>query len=300
MPSPRTRSAVITLALGLCLLASACSTGPLKSLRNTARLRQQLIDKYHEQDISVNLRNSRFLSIAFVNSPLNRNDLAERARRAQETATFAASNFPTIKEIETIGVSFIEAESRFFIYHYSKNLGFFAFDRYGVAVNSSGSDEDPRKPVVRFNSARNETDVSITRLQLEGDMNHGIALVPHFAFKGNVNDANRNPPDAVVFDFASYADAKVFPGNAMLNIRFDGTVVFSGSARLLTSQDSASEGSTAQFLTAQIPVAQFSKIGTARQVELKLGGKDFELSTEDVKALRTMSLYISQPHEATK
>ena len=300
MPSLRTRSAVITLALGLCLLASACSTGPLKSLRNTARLRQQLIDKYHEQDISVNLRNSRFLLIAFVNSPLNRNDLSERARRAQETATFAASNFPTIKEVETIGVTFIEAESRFFVYHYSKNLGFFSFDRYGVAVNSSGSDEDPRKPVVRFNSARNETDVSITRLQLEGDMNHGIALVPHFTFKGNVSDATRNPPDAVVFDFASYADAKVFPGNAMLNIRFDGTVVFSGSARLLTPQDSASEGSTAQFLTAQIPVAQFSKIGTARQVELKLGGKDFELSTEDVKALRTMSLYISQPHEATK
>ena len=299
MLSPRTRSAVITFALGLCLLASACSSGSLKSLRNTARLRQQLVDKYHEQDINVSLRNSRFLFIAFVNSPLNRNDPAERARRAQETATFAASNFPTIKEIETIGVSFIEAESRFFIYRYSKNLGFFTFDRYGVTVSSSGPDEDPRRPVVRFNSARNETDVSITRLQLEGDMNHGIALVPHFAFKGNARDATRRAPDSVVFDFASYADTKVFPGDAPLNIRFDGIVVFSGTARLLTPQDSASEGSTAQFLTAQIPAAQFSKIGTARQVELKLGGKDFELSTEDVKALRAMSLYISQPHEET-
>jgi hypothetical protein len=77
-------------------------------------------------------------------------------------------------------------------------------------------------------------------------------------------------------------------------------VVFSGSARLLTPQDSASEGSPAQFLTAQIPAAQFSKIGTARQVELKLGHKDFELSTEDVKALRAMSLYISHPHEETR
>ena len=300
MPSPRTRSAVIIFALDLCLLASACSSGPLKSLRNTARLRQQLIDKYHEQDINVSLRNSRFLFISFINSPLNRNDRAERARRAQETAFFAASNFPTIKEIETIGVSFLEAESRFFIYRYSKNLGFFSFDRYGVAVNSGGSDDDPRKPVVRFNATRNETDVSITRLQLDGDMNHGIALVPHFTFKGNVSDANRSPPDSVVFDFASYADAKVFPGNASLNIRCDEIVVFSGSARLLTPQDSASEGSTAQFLTAQIPAAQFSKIGTARQVELKLGNKDFELSTEDVKALRAMSLYISHPHEETR
>ncbi len=300
MPSPQIRSAVIILALGLCLLAFACSSGSLKSLRNTARLRQQLIDKYHEQDINVSLRNSRFLFIAFVNSPLNKNDQAQRARRAQETATFTASNFPTIKEIETIGISFFEAESRFFVYHYSKNLGFFAFDRYGVAVNSGGSDEDPRKPVVRFNSARNETDVSITRLQLEGDMNHGIALVPHFTFKGNARDASRSAPDSVVFDFASYADARVFQGDAKLDIRCDEIAVFSGSARLLTPQDSASEGSTAQFLTAQIPALQFSKIGTARQVKLKLGRKDFELSPEDVKALRTMSSYISQPHEVTR
>src|SRR3982074_1109157 len=102
MPSPQIRSSVTILALALCLLASACSSGSLKSLRNTARLRQQLIDKYHEQDINLSLRNSRFLFIAFVNSPLNNNDQAQRARRAQETATFTASNFPTIKEIETI------------------------------------------------------------------------------------------------------------------------------------------------------------------------------------------------------
>jgi hypothetical protein len=76
--------------------------------------------------------------------------------------------------------------------------------------------------------------------------------------------------------------------------------VFSGSARLLTPQDSGSEGSTAQFLTAQIPVPQFSKMGTARQLKLKLGSKDFELSTEDIKSLRTMSGYLSQPHEEMK
>ena len=294
MALPRIRNAVIVFAVGSCLLAVACSSRSLRSLRDQARLRQQLIDKYHEQNISVSLSNSRFLHVMFVNSPLNRNSQADRVRRAQETATFTAANYPTIKEIETIWVSFFESE-----YLHSQNLGFFTFDRYGVAMNSGGSDDD-LKPVVRFNSARNETDVSITRLQLEGDLNHGIALVPHFTFKGNVTDANRSLPDAVVFDFASYADAKVFSANVTLNIRCDEIVVFLGSARLLTPQDSAREGSTAQFLTVQIPVAQFSKIGTARQVGLKLGGKDFELSTEDVKALRTMSLYISQPHEATK
>jgi hypothetical protein len=154
--------------------------------------------------------------------------------------------------------------------------------------------------VVRFSAARNETDVSITRLQLEGDMNHGIALVPHFTFKGNLRDSNRIAPDSVVFDFASYADRKVFPADAKLDIRCDEVVVFSGSARLLSPQDSASEGSTAQFLTAQIPFAQFSKMGKARQVRLKLEIKDFDLSPEDIDSLREMSAYLPQPQSETR
>jgi hypothetical protein len=196
------RSAVILLALCSCLLAFACSSGPLKSLADMARLRQLLIEKYHEQNINVSLQNSRFLLISFVNSPLNNKDPADRATRAQDTATFAVSNYPAIKGIENIWVTFVEAESHFFIYRYSKSLGFFVFDRNGVAVSSSGSEEDSRRPVVWFSSARNETDVSITRLQLEGDLNHGIALVPHFTFKGDVHDPNRVAPDWAVFDFA--------------------------------------------------------------------------------------------------
>jgi hypothetical protein len=294
------RSAVILLALCSCLLAFACSSGSLKSLADMARLRQLLIEKYHEQDINVKLQNSRFLFIAFVNSPLNKKDQADRARRAQEAARFAASNYPAIKGIENIWVSFVESESHFIIYHYSRSLGVFGFDRYGVALNSGGSDEDPRRPVVRFSAARNETDVSITRLQLEGDLNHGIALVPHFTFKGNVHDANRVAPDWVVFDFASYADRKVFPASARLDIRCDQIVVFSGTARLLLPQDSGSDGNTAQFLTAQIPFAQFSKIGKASQVRINLGSRDFDLSSEDVGSLHAMSAYIPQPHDEAR
>jgi hypothetical protein len=294
------RIAAIILALCSCLLACACSTQTVKSLRDMARLRRQLIDKYHEQDVNVSLQNSRFLFVVFVNSPLNQRDNAERAKRAQDTATFVASNYPTINVIENISINYVESESHFFIYHYTRSLGFFVFDRKGVAVNSGGSEEDPRRPVVRFSAARNETDVSITRLQLEGDMNHGIALVPHFTFKGNLRDSNRIAPDSVVFDFASYADRKVFPADAKLDIRCDEVVVFSGSARLLSPQDSASEGSTAQFLTAQIPFAQFSKMGKARQVRLKLGIKDFDLSPEDIDSLREMSAYLPQPQSETR
>jgi hypothetical protein len=300
MPSPLMRSAAILLALCSCWLAFSCSSGRLKSLADMARLQQLLIEKYHEQNINVSLQNSRFLFIAFVNSPLNKKDQADRARRAQETARFAVSNYPAIKGIESIAISFVESESRFFIYHHSRSLGIFVFDRSGLALNAGGSEEDSRRPVARFSIPRNETDVSITRLQLEGDLNHGIALVPHFTFKGNVNDANRVAPDWVVFDFASYADRKVFPASGRLDIRCDQIVVFSGTARLLLPQDSASDGSTAQFLTAQIPFAQFSKIGKASQVRIKLGSKNFDLAAEDIESLRAMSAYIPQPHDEAR
>jgi hypothetical protein len=280
----------------LCLCA--CSTETVKSLRDLNRLRQQLIDRYQEQDISAN-QNSRFLFITFVNSPLNQKNQIDRARRAQDTATFTALNYPAIKGIESIEISFVASESRFFVYRYTRNLGSFLFDRNGVAEDSRGFKEDPRRPVLRFNSVRNETDVSITRLQLEGDTTEGIALVPHFSFKGNVNDANRSAPDSVVFDFASYAARKLFPGDASLDIRCDEIVVFSGNAHLLLP-DSASQGSTAQFLTAQIPVAQFSQIGKAHQVNLKLGNKNFALSPEDIDALRALISYLSLPHGDTR
>lgn len=294
MSSPLVRRAIATCAVCSCLLAFGCST--LKSLRDTARLRQQLIDRYHEPDINVLMRGDRYLVIAFVNSPLNNKDQIDRARRAQDAATFALKNFAVVNQINTVAVSFVASEGRLFV-RKTRSLGFFVFDKNGLALDTSGASEDPSRPVARFNPARNETDVSITRLQLDGDMNHGIALVPHFTFKGNVHDANRVAPDSVVFDFASYADRKTFPASARLDILGDGLAVFSGTATLLTPQDSGSEDSTAQFLTTQIPFAQFAKIGQAREVKLKLGSKDFVLSRKDIDDLRAMSDYIPHPRE---
>jgi hypothetical protein len=300
------RRATFISLVGSCLLAGACVGGMLKSLRDLATLRQKLIDKYHEPDINVSTRNSRALLIVFVNSPLNQKQQLERARRAQETATFAVANYPGINRMESIVVSFIEAETHFFVYHYSRGLGFFVFDRTGTALHASGfestSEEsgDPRKPVARFSASRNETDVSITRLQLEGDMNQGIALVPHFTFKGSVGNPSGVAPDWVVFDFASYADRKIFPTSARLDIRCDEVLVFSGGARLLSPEDSGSEGSPAQFLTAQIPFSQFSQIGKAKKVKIKLGSKNFDLSPEDIESLRAMSAYSPPPQEQSR
>ena len=300
---PRPGKTLLTSVLCTLLLASACSSGLVKSLTELARLRQQLIDKYHEPDIRVNLQNSRNLTIIFVNSPLNQQAAAARAKRAQEAAKFVVSHYQAIREIGSIWVYFAAYETRLIIFHYSRSVDGFAFDNTGAETYPGPNEKvDDRTPVARFNAARNETDVSITRLQLEGDLNHGIAMVPHFTVAGNVHDSNSKlgEPSLVVVDFASYADRKIFPENTKLEIRCDGVPAFSGNALLLTPQESGSEGSTAQFLEAQIPIQQFAKMGSAREVKINLGNKVFQLSPEDIKALRAMSDYAPLPHSSVR
>jgi len=285
----------IPLILALCvpLLAFACSGGFVKSLGDMARLRKQLLDKYHDPDVGVSLQNSRYLSIVFVNSPLNQQDNTKRAKRAQETVKFVMANFPTIDKIQNIWIMFVASESRWIFYHHSRSIDAFVFDKNGEEINNPGrsESEDARAPVVKFNAARNETDVSITRIQLEGDLNHGIALVPHFTVRGNARNPNGKTaaPALVGFDFASYADRKIFSVHTKLEIRCDDQLTFAGDAHLLSPEDSGSDGSTAQFLTAQIPFAQFAQMGNAREVKINLGRKQFTLTPEDIDALRRMA-----------
>src|SRR5258708_5820642 len=145
--SSRWQKAPITLTLVGALLTSACSSGLVRSLAAVNALRQDLIEKYHE-DVSVNLQNSRLLSIVFTNSPLNQQDSAKRAQRAQETARFVALNYSGIREIDRIWIYFVASETRFIVVHYSSAIDAFGFDKNGAAVTyEPNTDEDPRVPL---------------------------------------------------------------------------------------------------------------------------------------------------------
>ncbi len=292
-----------TLFVGLVICAAclshACSNGFVKRLSETAKLRQQLMDKYQEKDVSINLLNSAYLTITYTNSPLNQQDATMRATRAQGTAKFAVSNFPSIAKVRTIWIIFIALETHWIVFHSRRSMGQFIFNNRGDLLNlSNGMDfeENPLNPIVRFNPASNETDISVTRVQLQGDLNHGIALVPHFTAGGNARDPNGDvkAPAFVVFDFASYADQKIFSSDSDLEIVCDGKSDFSGKAHLLLP-NSGSEGSNTQFLTAQIPFEQFAKMGDARSLKVKLNARQFDLSPEAIAALRRMASYAMPP-----
>lgn len=287
----------ISLALGSALLITGCSSGLVKSLSDLNALRQHLIQKYHD-DVGVNLQNSRFLSIVFINSPMNKQGTAKRAERAQDAATFTALNYEGLQSIERIWISFVASETRFIVFHYSEGIESFAFDKNGVPVNAVPVNPDARTPVATFSSARNETDISVTRLQLEGDLDHGIALAPHFTVPGKLDPSGKAPmPKAVTFDFASYAKRKIFSKSSPLIIQGDDKAIYLGSAELLIPDVAGPNADSApQFLRAEVPFEQFVTIANAHKVRIKLGPKEFQLAPEDVRALRGMAAYVAPAH----
>jgi len=293
---------VTNLLLGVSMLSVSCSSRVIKSLNDMARLRQQLMDKYHEKDINVSVQNSRFMLIAFINSPLNERDRAERQTRARETAEFAKSHYPAISEIQTVLIAFWRTETRYIFVHYNDNIDSFVFDKNGLEIGGDSENNDPSRPISRFSASRNETEVS-RQVQLEGDLNHGIAMVPHFTVHGNLKAASNKlaPPEFVTVDFASYADKKVFPADAKLAIDADDTKIFSGRARLLSSADSgAGNDSLPQFLTAEIPFPKFLRMANARQARIRLGSRDFPLTSEALDSLNEMCGYVTLPSSAPK
>ena len=301
----RSKPGAIVFVICLALVLSACGSGMLKDLRDLGKLRQQLMEKFHEKDIGVHLQNSAYLTISFINSPLNDQGADQRTARAAEAAQFAARNFASARRIQGIWVAFVAGETRFIVFHYSRTLGVFAFNNRGEPMkrpepeNIAPSNDEPLSPNVRFNEARNETYISLMRIQLAGDPNHdGLALVPSFTAKGDARGPVRNAiaPDYVTLDLASYADRKLFSSDMPLAIACDRGPEFLTTAHLLVPTDAgASDKSTAQFLTAQVPFAEFAKMGESRSVRIRLGPQQYELKSEEVAALKNLAGFVSPP-----
>lgn len=301
-PSPNGGGNANLLRLSLCCALAmllpcsfGCGKGLLNDLSQIAQLRNQLIKEFHEQNINVGLQNSAALNITFVNSPFNERPPEERARRAQETALFIKRHYAGIDRLERMSVSFLRNETRMFIINYTQEIDSFVFGKDASLVGAP-YEYDPQSAFkgeedvhAIYNTSRNESEVRITRLQLEGDMDRGVMLSPHFIVRGDATTAGHavGIPAAVVFNFASYAPEKIFNGDPPLRIVADGNTIFNDKARNLSS---ASAGGN-EFLVQGVPLAQFLKMTEAKTVVLGLGHKEYLLSDRQLRALRDMANY---------
>lgn len=283
---------VITIGF---MISFGCGKELLNELKEVAQLQKQLIAEFYEQNLNVTLQNSTALKIAFINSPLNEQPQEERVRRAQETALFVKRNFAGIARLQSMSVSFLRNETKMFIINYTEEIDSYAFGKDGVLVGAlfpydpQSAFKGEEDVMVTYNADRNESEVRITRLQLEGDMDKGLMLSPHFLVRGDATTAGRSAgiPDAVVFNFASYAPEKLFNGDPQLRIIADGYTIFNDKARNLSQRSAGGN----EFLVQGIPLAQFLKMTAARRVVLGLGGKEFLLNDSQLRALGDMGNY---------
>lgn len=134
----------------------------------------------------------------------------------------------------------------------------------------------------------------ITSLQLEGKLDQGIAVAPRFTVPGDATGVRRSSslPRSVSFDFASYSQKSLFPGEPKITVLADGKVVFETSAQFSTSK--SPEGLFSEFLVLQIPYPAFRRMTTGKKLTFKLGDHEYKLTDEQVEALRGMTQFVRE------
>lgn len=290
---------ILSFLLMSSLILLTCCTNTKEFFNSTSEINQlqrKLVTHFRETDINVNLHNAESLSVTYTNSPLNQSNRTERLKRAQETAHFIARHYPSVSRLRGIGVSFVLKQTRFLVVHHFESVDWFAFDKNGALIGPEYptgvyESDDVRRADVRFSPQRNETDVQLTSVQLEGDLNRGLALVPHFTVPGDVFAAShqRVQPRSVGLEFASYSPKKVYSSDSRLLIKADGKVVYSGTARLMSASEN--NGTGTEFLSQQISYEQFRQMASAADVMIRLGLKEHRLTSDQLEGLRDMMKY---------
>jgi hypothetical protein len=291
--TPNQRYTILSLILAS-LLASACGKQVLQELSEVARLQKALGKKYSGETVQLKLNDSTVLNIVFINSPLNEKTSEERERRAQETADFVKANYGSINTLDELWVVFIRQETRYVIVHYRQPLESFSFDKNAEPManpylGSNQLDQEFRALAV-YSANLKQTDVSITRLQLEGTIDDGLAMVPHFTVAGDARRIKSLPPLFVSLDFAHYGPKPIFRGPVKIGFVGDDKTIFKTEGAFSTSK--SPEGVFSEFLHLEMPYPEFQQVAAATNLTLRMGNREIRLKAEQLAGLREMTRYV--------
>ncbi len=257
-----------------------------------SNLYSAIVKEYGEKGVNVNLNNSNVLTITFINSSLNDKGEPERQQRAKQTADFVVKHYASIAKINEIWVGFIKQKTQFILLTYTEGLGYFGFNNKAGDLVAENRSLDTYPKVV-YSVTTKQTDISVTRLQLEGDLNNGVAVVPHFSVPGDATGLRRSPvaPKFVGLDFASFGAKPRFDGDTKLSLIADDKVVFEMTDRFSNSR---LPNGYSEFLMAQIPYPSFLKFAKAEELTISLSDKTYHLTNEQRTGLREMTRYVKE------
>lgn len=284
---------VLLIGLTSCLLAYGCNTAKDlgKTLGDLTHVRAELIKKFGEQDVNVQvntLQNRTNISVVFVNSPLNQKPAEERAKRAQETAEIVRQQYPRIKNVSEIWIGFARVTTRLLIFHYSEMLDAHGFDNEGRPLRNPGNAPlDPSPPVVRYLPDQNKTEIANAGIRLEGTAEKGVTVVPHFSVEGDVNKIMPKSPNEVWLDFAAFSEKPKFPKVTKIVFLSDNKVVYITQGQFSTSKIAGDMYS--EFLYLKVPTAMFLKVTSGTTVKIRLNEHEYTLTARQTLQIQQMS-----------
>ena len=100
------------------ILIGGCS-GLADQLKGVVAVQAELVRTLHEDNISVNLNNGRFLTIGIINSPLHDLSKDQKGAKVFEIAKIAYGALPEREQLERISVVFATQKTYFMFFHYS-------------------------------------------------------------------------------------------------------------------------------------------------------------------------------------
>jgi len=285
------------VGLLLCLWVTGCAK-LVKDFGEVAKLHAAIVKEFGEKDVRVNLNNDTVLTVSFINSPLNDKTADERTQRAEQTAAFVKDHYASISKMEAIWVSFVRAKTEFIFVNRVEMVAIFAFDKHGQLQRlpeEEPTDQyaDRTTPIARYSETLKQTDVVIEHLQLEGDANFGMSVLVHFTVPGNATKLKRSTsyPEFVSFDFTSFSEKSMFPGEPKIGALVDGKIVFQTAGQFSTSKSP----DTDQFnetLLLPIPYKAFQRMVTEKKLTLLIGDRAYEFTGKQLDALREMTEYV--------
>lgn len=294
----RQKSLLFLLTVFVCLFSVGC--GQMKEAGKTlgalAEVRGEIIKKFGENDVNVNIitfGSSTSIRVAYINSPLNQKNGEERRKRAQETALIVKQHYSDIKNVSQIVVGFMKVEMKFLVVTTSVGIDVFSFDNQanpssdrGEGSTVSAGDETT---FPTYSATNNETTIA-PRLQLEGVPGNGLTMIATMRVVGDTSKVTPKAPKDVGFDFASFTKGAKFAAETPVKFQGDDKVMFETTGEF--SSGPGTDGMTNQFAYLTIPFTKFRELSRCQKVTIVLGEHKFELSEQQIGSFRKMVQYV--------